>query len=916
MKEKSARGFRLPFLSDIRMVRRLISIGLVVVLAIVFSLTTNAFLGSRNLSVLLRDSAYLGLMALGMAFTIIGGGIDLSVGGIVCFVGLVCIRLAATGVPGIIVLLGGVASGVICGAINAMFIVKVRLTEFVATLASGFAFSGMTLVFAYREGGVIVTPRTVNESYRFFRGSIGGISYNTVIWIILTVVALFILTYTSFGMHTYAIGSHQKSARMSGVNNDRVKAFGYLISGGCAGLAAVLQVAIVGAAPVNIGTGYEFQAIAACVVGGVALGGGKGDAISAFVGSLFMAMLVNGLLKFGISTSTEYIMQGVIIIIATAFDALFNRISAKRLLVKTREVAGMLDKKEEKRIKKEDFSELSSSLHEDNSGVNESLSEGSSNKAERVPQSVSLDHSGDLGDEGEDSYRPIYDYEGEIPSGIFLEVKSVFKQFSGVEVLHGVDLDVNYGEVHALMGENGAGKSTIIKIITGVFAKDAGDIYINGEIVEISNRQDSSALGIQVIYQELSLIPALSVTENIFLGQEQTKSGILNKKAMRQRVQSLIEHYGFEIDPDEIIQSMSMAQRQMAEILKALAFRAKLIIMDEPTSSLSASESEKLFETIETLRKRGVGILYISHRLEEVYRLSDRLTVMRDGNIVGVLKKGEIDSRTVTTMMIGHEVGNEEQKWSTRRHEENCLEVENLSYSHMLKDVSFKAYGGEILGIGGLVGSGRTELIRCIFGAEKRSGGAIRLNGKPVSRKIKKNIKVGFGYVPEDRRVEGLVPQLSMERNITIASYDRLTSVGLVSRKKEIDWAERTIKNYDIRPPLRNLTAINLSGGNQQKVILGRWLSRDPQLLLLDEPTVGVDVGVKRDLYKLLRELADTGTIVVMVSSDIAELVYLSDRILVMRDGRFFEEFTRGNATQEAILLAASGIHTEEGVAL
>ena len=501
-------------------------------------------------------------------------------------------------------------------------------------------------------------------------------------------------------------------------------------------------------------------------------------------------------------------------------------------------------------------------------------------------------------------------------SGVFLEAKGMYKQFSGVTVLEDVDFSVNYGEVHALMGENGAGKSTLIKIITGVYTKDGGQLFVDGKPVEIHNRHDARELGIQVIYQELSLIPALTVTENIFLGAEQTTLGFMDMKSMRERTKSLIDHYGFDIDPDAVVDTMGMAQRQMAEILKALAFKAKLIIMDEPTSSLSAAESEKLFETIDGLRNKGAGILYISHRLEEVYRLSDRLTVMRDGKIVGVLKKGEIDPRTVTTMMIGRAVGGESDKGSSSRHENHCLEVKNLSYSHMLKDVNFKAYGGEILGIGGLVGSGRTELIRCIFGAAKRSGGEITLNGKPVSHSIKRNIRNGFGYVPEDRRVEGLVPLLSVEKNITIASYDKLSSASLVSRKNEIEWADRAIKDYDIRPPIRTLPAGNLSGGNQQKTILGRWLSRDLRLLLLDEPTVGVDVGVKMDLYRLLRELADKGIIVIMVSSDLAELVYLSDRVLVMRDGRFFEEFKRGRVTQEAILLAASGVHTEEGTAL
>lgn len=335
MNGKPTRVLKLPFLKDVRMVRRLISVALVVLLAAFFSFTTDAFLGSRNLSILLRDAAYLGLITLGMAFVMIGGGVDLSAGGIVCLVGLLCIRLSSTNVPGIIVLIGGIVFGAICGAINALFVTKVKLTEFVATLASGFAFSGLTLVIAYREGGVIVTPRTVNESYRFFRGNIGGLYYITIAWIILTIIAFFVLSHTRFGMHTYAVGSHPRSAQMSGVRNDRIKSLGYLISGGCAGLAAAMQVALVGASPTNIGTGYEFLAIAACVVGGIALGGGKGDSISAFVGSLFMAMLVNGLLKFGISTSTEYIMQGIIIVVATAFDAMFNKITTKRLLART-----------------------------------------------------------------------------------------------------------------------------------------------------------------------------------------------------------------------------------------------------------------------------------------------------------------------------------------------------------------------------------------------------------------------------------------------------------------------------------------------------------------------------------------------------------------------------------------------------
>jgi len=497
-----------------------------------------------------------------------------------------------------------------------------------------------------------------------------------------------------------------------------------------------------------------------------------------------------------------------------------------------------------------------------------------------------------------------------------LRCTGICKQFNGIPVLKNVDLEVWPGEVHALMGENGAGKSTMIKIITGVYDMDAGEIYIEGKPVHITCRQDARCAGISVIYQELSLFPALDVTENIFIGQELSKYGFTQKKEMRRRVQELIDKYQFDLDPKAIVGNMGMAQRQMVEILKALSMDAKLIIMDEPTASLSASETDKLFETIDGLRKKGASILYISHRLEEIYRLADRLTVMRDGENVGVLTKEEITAQKVTTMMIGHEIREDKNRERRHRTEDNCLEVAGLAYGNILRDVNFKAYGGEILGIGGLVGSGRTELIKCIYGALKPSKGTITLNGKRVSRSVGKNIRAGFGFVPEDRRNEGFIPLMSIERNLAISSYDKLAKFGIVSKKKEVNNALESIKSYDIRPPMKNLPVGNLSGGNQQKVVLGRWLSRKPSVLLLDEPTAGVDVGVKHELYHLMRALALAGSIVIMVSSDLEELIHVSDRILVMHNGRFFEEFTHEAATQSAILLAASGEHTHEGTPL
>ena len=385
---------------------------------------------------------------------------------------------------------------------------------------------------------------------------------------------------------------------------------------------------------------------------------------------------------------------------------------------------------------------------------------------------------------------------------VLLQCKGIMKQFNGIPVLKNVDLEVRRGEVHALMGENGAGKSTIIKIITGVYTRDGGEIYMDGEMVNIQTRQDSRDCGISVIYQELSLLPALTVTENIFLGQEiMGRFGLPDWKEMRRQTKELIERYEFNIDPDAVVETLGMAKRQMVEILKALAVKAKLIIMDEPTASLAATEAEKLFETVDMLRSKGAAILCISHRLDEVYRLSDRLTVMRNGENVGVLEKEEIEPRRVIEMMIGHTPPKDDNYVRRPLHEENVLEVKDLRFKNLLKGINFKAYGGEILGIGGLVGSGRTELISCIYGALKAESGTITYNGEPVSHSILKNMKKGFGLVPEDRRNEGFIPKLSIQQNFALASYDKIAPAGVVSGRKEVELAERGIRETMMSVP-------------------------------------------------------------------------------------------------------------------
>ena len=496
-----------------------------------------------------------------------------------------------------------------------------------------------------------------------------------------------------------------------------------------------------------------------------------------------------------------------------------------------------------------------------------------------------------------------------------LLMKGIEKSFGGVKVLKNVDLDVVKGEVHALMGENGAGKSTLIKILTGVYPKEGGQIFLNGKEVFIESRADAAACGIAVIYQELSLIPTLTVAQNIMLGTEPGFFGVINRRKMYRDVQDLIDRYDFKLKADAIVETLSIAQRQTVEVLKALSEEASLIIMDEPTASLSAREAELLFGIVEQLRAKGVSVLYISHRLEEVFRLSDRITVLRDGNKVGVLNKEEIRPEEVIHMMIGKELNIASASRNLKKSEtEAVLEVRNLNRRGVFSDINFSVHRGEILGIGGLVGSGRTEVMRCIFGVDHYDSGEILFQGKPLRNVTRSVIQKGFGLIPEDRRTQGFVPLLSVERNVASTNYDRLAKMGVVNLRAEKKLGQDTVKKLDIRPPNSLMPVGNLSGGNQQKVVLGKWLMRDLKALLVDEPTAGIDVGAKDEIYTLLENLAAQGVLVILVSSDLQELLRISSRILVFRKGRIFQEFNEGIVTQEDILKAASGISNQAEV--
>ena len=497
-----------------------------------------------------------------------------------------------------------------------------------------------------------------------------------------------------------------------------------------------------------------------------------------------------------------------------------------------------------------------------------------------------------------------------------LEARNIYKSFSGVPVLQDVHFEVKAGEVHALMGENGAGKSTLIKIVTGVYSKDEGQIYWEGKPVEINNYQDCQKLGVACIYQELSVIPPLTVAQNVFLGREPRNGPFIDYGKMNRMTQELIDRYQFPLKPTTVVDNLGIGQRQLIEILKGLSQNSKLLIMDEPTASLSGREAEMLFRIIEQLRSQGVSIIYISHRLEEVYKLSDRLTILRDGKNAAVLEKEEIIPAKVIETMIGKVVDESAGSKKMLHSDDSAevrLDVKGLTdATDRFRNISFQVHIGEILGLGGLIGAGRTEVVRAIYGIDKAASGEVTLDGKKLNPSPRASILEGIGFVPEDRRNQGFIPLLSTTRNVALTNYDIIKKNGAaISDADELDMSRRAIKAIDIRPSDPDKQVGVMSGGNQQKVVLGKWLMRALKLLIVDEPTAGIEVGAKDEIYSILEELAQNGVAVIVVTSDLQELLRVSHRILVMRKGDIVKEFKNVEVTQAMVLAAGQGVEQE-----
>ncbi len=508
--------------------------------------------------------------------------------------------------------------------------------------------------------------------------------------------------------------------------------------------------------------------------------------------------------------------------------------------------------------------------------------------------------------------------------GSLLRMEGISKAFPGVNALQNVDFAVAEGEIHALVGENGAGKSTLMKVLTGALLPDAGRIYLRGQPVAIDSPRTAQALGISMIHQELSLIPYLTVGQNIFLGREPRRGplGLIDWPRLYRQAQELLDRLNVDVDARAEVQGLSIAQQQMVEVAKALALNtgaaadgdtgersagAALIAMDEPTSALTERETEILFDVMRSLKAQGVSLIFISHRLEEIFRICDRLTVLRDGQLIDTRPIGELDADQVVRMMVGRQLGDMYPHAAVERGAP-VLTATDLADGRELHGVSLTVHAGEIVGIAGLVGAGRTALAETLFGIRPATAGEIRLSGQPLKlRGPGDAIRRGIGFVPEDRKQQGLFLNMAVRDNVVISAMQRVTRLGFLNFARIDELAGEFVRKLNIRTPSLRQRVRNLSGGNQQKVIMARWLTLNPKVLILDEPTRGIDVGAKAEIHAIMSELVAQGVAVLMISSELPEVIGVSDRVLVMRQGRITGEFSREQANEDAIMRAATG---------
>lgn len=826
--------------------KRYIFLGVIIIaFFVLFCIRIPNFFQPVTITNLIRQSAVILILSIGMMLVILTGGIDLSVGATMALSGAVsAVVIQTVGAQSAAGAGTGMATalltGALVGAVNGYLCGYLEISPFMVTLAMQTLARGLTMMIT--DGSRIVVD---NPAFNWLGGgqwNIGGliIPHVTLVLVVAIVVALFWMTNFTTGIKLYAVGGNKTAAYASGVSVKFQTFQTYLVSGILCGLAAIITIGRSGSAQPLAGTGLEFDVITAVVMGGVSLLGGVGTMTGIFMGALLLGVLTLGINMMDIPSYSNYVIKGIFVLVAVLSNEIGDILKETVKAGKDRQTVPENDK------------------------VLEKMKDAKTHT---------------------------------------LELQDIQKSFSGVPALKGVSLNIQSGKVHALLGENGAGKSTLIKILSGVYQKDQGQIKIDGIPVSIHSTVDSRKLGISVIYQEFALVPELSIVQNIFLGKELKKGPIfLSMKEMIQSTKKIIERLHFQADVSKKVKNLSVSQQQMVEIAKAFSANSWLVVMDEPTSAITEADKEKLFQLIREMKQQGLAVVYISHRMSEIFEIADEVTVLRDGEHVKTMPISETNERELTKLMVGREI----KDIFNREHlelGEVVLEVKDLKREGVFEPISFTVRQGEVLGFSGLMGAGRTEIARCIFGMDGSDGGEIWLNGEKISiHSPKEALKRGICYVSEDRRGEGIIPLRGVQENICLSVMDQISRHGRRRKDREKVLGEEYVDRFKIKAASLQQPIGNLSGGNQQKCCLAKMLACNPSLIILDEPTRGIDVGAKAEIHRLISELVKNKIAVILISSELPEIIGSSDRIIVLAEGRKTGEFEGREAKQETIM--------------
>ncbi|MFC4597278.1 ATP-binding cassette domain-containing protein [Cohnella hongkongensis] len=819
-----------------------------VLLMTVFGMNAPNFLGGSNFINMGHQMAITVLIGFAMTAVILAKGIDLSVGASMAFAGMVGGQLYAGGIPPLFCLLATLAVGALVGMLNGFLISYVKISPFIATFGTMALCRGASLILSNAES----IP--VNDSVMNALGSSTFLGIPVTIFLIAIglVVSWTALNRTTFGRSVYAVGGNFEAAQSSAIDSKRIQFMTYVLAGLFAGLAAILMFGRVQSAQPLAGMGLEFDVIMAVVIGGTKLSGGVGGVVGTLFGAILVTLIRSGLSFFGTPQEVTYIVTGSMILIS--------------VLLYEAKVAKFWGK---------------SSVRSGGAAADKAAGTSAQSKAAEGTRTLRLD--------------------------------GISKIYGSFRALDGVSFGLRSGEIVALVGENGAGKSTLVKTMSGVIQPSEGQLVLDGAPVQLKSPKHAREAGIGVIHQHYSLVLELTIAENLFLGREPRwfKFGTLQRGKMRKITKELLDEFQIPLNPNDKVADLTVGQRQLIEVLKATLGNPWLIIMDEPTSSLAKSEVEKLFKLIEQLKEKNVCILYISHKMEELYKLCARAVVLRDGKFIGDVMLADTTEEKIISMMVGRDIENI-FPYVKADPKEVVLEVDNLGDGNLLKSATFHVRRGEIVVLAGLMGAGRSEVMNCIFGLSKIHNGTLTVKGRSVRRATPKRMTaMKIAFVPEDRLYSGFVPMMSNRHNLSLYWMHLKQKFGFIPMEQEKRMAADMIGKLNVRPADPDKATIQLSGGNQQKIVLGKWLAIEPDILLLDDPTRGVDVGAKSEIHQLIADMKAKGMAILMVSSELPEALNVADRIIVMHEGRTVAELAHG-ATETEVMNYALGMNTSK----